>query len=148
MSGRIDQFRNEINLLLICSQRISSGELSERVAPILEKDLDWDFLFRVSYRNGIFPLVFGNLLKASPDAIPDEVRSSVSSTLKEHTENNMFLTGQTLRILRRFASAGIPLLPFKGPLLSIQAFGDPGLRTYGDLDLLVQPKHLNEAITL
>jgi len=144
----MEQYKNEIELLLACTQKASREELAKKIAAPLSQDLDWDFLIRVCYRNAVFPLVFTNLLKAAPNALPDEVRSMVSDALKHRTETNMFLTSQLFRILRTFESANIPLLPFKGALLSIQAYGDPALRMYGDLDLLVQPKHLNEAIQL
>ena len=145
---KTDRYKNEIDLLLACSQRISTPELCNRIAPILAQDIDWDFLFRVCYRNAVFPLVFRRLLQIESAALPSDVKSSVTDALKLHTENNMFLTSQIIRIVKMFEAAAIPLLPFKGPLLSIQAYRDPGLRTYGDLDLLVQPKHLDKAIRL
>ena len=122
--------------------------MTASVAAILAQDLDWDFLIRISYRNAVFPLVFTNLLKVAPTSLPREVRSTVSDALKHRTETNLFLTSQLFRIIKIFELADIPLLPFKGALLSIQAYGDPALRMYGDLDLLVQPKHLDEATDL
>ena len=144
----MEQYRNEIDLLLACTRRSSREEMTASVAAILAQDLDWDFLIRISYRNAVFPLVFTNLLKVAPTYLPREVRSTVSDALKHRTETNLFLTSQLFRIIKIFELADIPLLPFKGALLSIQAYGDPALRMYGDLDLLVQPKHLDEATDL
>ncbi len=144
----MEQYKNEIDLLLACTRKPSSEGATARIAQALAHDLDWDFLLRVTYRNAVFPLVFTNLLKAEPNALSGEVRSRVTEALKHHTETNMFLTSQLFRIIKTFESADIPLLPFKGALLSIQAYGNPALRMYGDLDVLVQPKHLDEAIEL
>src|SRR5690606_4099976 len=41
---------------------------------------------------------------------------------------------------------GIPILPFKGPSLSMQAYGDISLRQFVDLDILVKPRHFDKAI--
>lgn len=144
----MEQYKNEIDLLLACTRKVSREERTTNIAAALAQDLDWDFLVRVSYRNAVLPLVFTNLLKAEPNALPEDVGSMVSEALKHRTETNMFLTSQLFHIVKIFESADIPLLPFKGALLSIQAYGDPALRMYGDLDLLVQPKHLDDAIQL
>lgn len=144
----MEQYQNEIELLLACTRKTSREESNRSIASALAKDLDWDFLVRVASRNAVFPLAFTNLLRAQPTLVPAEVASMVSAELKHRTETNMFLTSQLFRIIKIFESAGIPLLPFKGALLSIQAYGDPALRMYGDLDVLVQPKHLDEAIHL
>jgi hypothetical protein len=144
----MEQYKNEIDLLLACCRRATREELAESITAASAQDLDWDFLIRVSYRNAVFPLFFTNLLKAEPHILPDDIGSMVSDGLKHHTETNLFLTSQLFRIIKTFQAADIPLLPFKGALLSIQAYGDPALRMFGDLDLLVQPKHLDEAIQL
>jgi hypothetical protein len=144
---KIDRYKNEIDLLVACSRRSDASSRS-RIAALPKDDLDWNFLFGVSYRNGVFPLVFRNLMQADPGALPDEIRADVAEALKQHAENNMFLTSQIIRLVKIFEDEGIPFLPFKGPLLSVQAYGDPGLRSYGDLDVLVQPKHLDKAIRL
>lgn len=144
----MEQYKNEIDLLLACTRKSSHEELTACVAAALEQEVDWNFLIRVTYRNAVFPLVFTNLLKAAPNALPGEVGSMVSAALKHRAETNMFLTSQLFRIVKTFEAADIPLLPFKGALLSIQAYGSPALRMYGDLDLLVQPKHLDKATQL
>lgn len=43
--------------------------------------------------------------------------------------------------------AGIPWLLVKGPVLSEAYYGDPGLRSYLDVDLLVRPRDLRRALT-
>jgi hypothetical protein len=43
---------------------------------------------------------------------------------------------------------GIPCLPLKGALLAQRVHGDPGLRPSGDIDLLVPPGRLSEAVDL
>ena len=142
------QYENEIDLVLTCSKRDSSTKAAEKIRSLLTNDLDWGYLIVVCYRNGVAPLVFTNLLKAGSSALPESVRADLSTRLKQHTENNLFLTSQIVRIAKTFRAAGIPLLPFKGPLLSMQAYGNPVVRYYGDLDVLVQPKHLDDSIIL
>jgi hypothetical protein len=52
--------------------------------------------------------------------------------------------------LQRIAAAfvDVKLLVFKGPLLSQQLYGDPHLRDFSDLDLLVAPEDVDRAIAI
>jgi hypothetical protein len=55
------------------------------------------------------------------------------------------MTAELFRILDLFAAKGIGALVVKGPVLSVQAYGDPALRSYGDLDLLVRQRDIRRA---
>ena len=41
-----------------------------------------------------------------------------------------------------FAASGVEALVIKGPVLSVRCYGDPGLRQYGDLDLIVRDEDI------
>jgi putative nucleotidyltransferase-like protein len=51
---------------------------------------------------------------------------------------NRVLVEELLRLLDLFAARGIPIVAYKGPTLATLAYGDPSLRQFGDLDLMVQ----------
>jgi len=48
------------------------------------------------------------------------------------------LTAEMFRMFERFLGSGVEALVIKGPVLSARCYGDPGLRQYGDLDLIVR----------
>jgi hypothetical protein len=48
-------------------------------------------------------------------------------------------------LLKAFNRAGIPVMTLKGPILSLDLYGDVGLRESRDLDLAVVPDDLNRA---
>ena len=48
-------------------------------------------------------------------------------------------------VLKGFHSAGIPAMTMKGPILSLELYGDVGLRQSRDLDLMVTPEDLAKA---
>ncbi len=145
---RMRQFETEIELILACAAKNDPPELAVRVDSLVSAGLDWDYIFKISYRNAVFPLVYASLLKVAPSCLPIDIRADVLDRLKRHTATNMLFVGHLFRIKSLFDSKNIPVLSFKGPLLSVQAYGDPTLRMFGDLDLLVQPKHLDDAISL
>src|SRR6266576_6247419 len=59
-----------------------------------------------------------------------------------------FMSAELARIAAGFEWAGLPLLAFKGPVLSQQLYGDPGLRSFSDLDVIVAPRDADAAEAL
>ncbi len=68
---------------------------------------------------------------------------------RERAEHNQRLILHILaelgRVAELFAAEGIQLCALKGPLLSQRLFGDVGLRTSRDIDLLVHPEVVSRA---
>jgi len=65
-----------------------------------------------------------------------------TNALDRQREQNFLtlrLTAELFRLLELFSANGISALLIKGPVLAAQAYGDPCVRSYGDLDLLVRP---------
>lgn len=52
------------------------------------------------------------------------------------------MAAELARIVDAFRAANLPLLALKGLVASQQLYGHPGLRVFGDLDLLVDPRQL------
>lgn len=52
---------------------------------------------------------------------------------------------ELFRILEDFSKAGIETILVKGPLVSLLAYGDPGVRSFVDLDLIVRHEQILEA---
>ena len=69
--------------------------------------------------------------------------------LMEHHRNQIFstlgMTAELFRLLELFAANDIPALIVKGPALAMQAYGDPTMRGYGDLDFLVRQRNIRRA---
>jgi hypothetical protein len=70
--------------------------------------------------------------------------------LKNMVENNrlqmMQKTVRLVQIIKLFENAGIPVIALKGPALAYQLFGDVGMRSSWDLDILVKPEFLAKAV--
>jgi hypothetical protein len=58
------------------------------------------------------------------------------------------MVAELARIAEAFRVADLPLLALKGAVGSQQLYGHPGLRVFGDLDLLVDPRQLRAAEAL
>lgn len=138
----------EDQLLIEASQCLRDYGDADRFSRFFEYSLDWDYVVSVSRKNAVFPLVGRNLLQYFGHSLPARIKESLTDSLQTHLQRNMFLTGKLLEIVGAFDANNISVLPFKGPLLAAQAYGDLSARQFVDLDILVKPKQLESAIEL
>lgn len=136
----------EQDLILRCSSTRLSEEEKDKIYSLLNDSPDWDFLLNQASRNGLLPLASWNLLNSFPDLLPEKVKIRITEHLSNHTRRNLYLTSKLIDIIRELEKTGIPALPFKGATLAQRAYGNIALRDFVDLDILVQPKHFNEAV--
>jgi hypothetical protein len=135
----------EIELLLACAGRDIARESSQRVGELLRVGLDWQFLLRMARNHGITPLLYYNLSRGFRDALPKAILEQLRDDFRTNSIDALKLTVELLRILDGLSASGIKAIPFKGPTLAAEAYGDIALRQVGDLDLLVRGADLRVA---
>jgi hypothetical protein len=114
----------------------------KRLHELLLEPLDWPVLLVLAQDHGILGLVAIQLRDFPESAVPSEVRQKLRDWSRLHTLFTMNLTAEMFRIFDAFASAGVETLVIKGPVLSARCYDDPGLRRYGDLDLIVRDRDI------
>ena len=62
------------------------------------------------------------------NAAPKEVRQTLLERHLAQVFSTMRMTAELVRVLELFASEDIPALVVKGPVLAMQAYGDPSAR--------------------
>lgn len=86
-------------------------------------------------------------LRDSPE-LPENIRSALFEEYQCNVLRGLALTGELLRLLKRWRTVGISAVPFKGPALASLAYGHLGLREYTDLDVLLCPGDIPAAQTV
>jgi Uncharacterised nucleotidyltransferase len=64
---------------------------------------------------------------------------------RAHLLSNLAMTAELFRILELFRQSQIECVVVKGPVLSLRAYGDPAVRQYADLDLLLRQEDIPRA---
>jgi len=72
---------------------------------------------------------------------PEDVRRAVADDARVVAQQALMRMSALREIGDAAAARGIPLMPYKGPVLSLVAYGDVGLRPTADLDVLVPRSH-------
>lgn len=115
---------------------------------LLREPLNWPALLALAEEHGLLPLVSLRLSKSDETLVPFDIRQKLKETHRAHVIFSLQLTGELFRVLDRLAGAMIETAAVKGPVLSMRCYGDPGLRQYTDLDLIVPTKDIRRTTEL
>jgi hypothetical protein len=127
----------EVQLLLAVSRLRLDPAQKEHLRRLAAGNVDWEFVFHHAEEQRITSLLYKNLSEVCPELVPQRELTQLKQHASENARLNLYRTGELIKVLSLLAANGIPALPFKGPALSMRVYGNLGLRTYGDLDILV-----------
>lgn len=117
--------------------------------PKLFSAVDWSRLQLLAEEHGVLGQLVACLNdRNSPAAAPPEFKETLLERQRAQNFLTLRLTAELFRLLELFHAQRIPPLVIKGPVLAAQAYCDPCLRSYGDLDLLVRQRDIRRATEL
>src|SRR5712664_3295927 len=137
-------FRNEWSALI---EVASPARDRQRLASFLRSS-DWARLLILAEEHGVTGHLTASLRGLEEGLIPPEIRQALVDRQRAQIFFTLRLTAELFRILEQFTSEGIGALVVKGPVLAVRAYGDPAMRAYGDLDLLVRQRDIRRATDL
>ncbi|MBL8701346.1 MAG: nucleotidyltransferase family protein [Alphaproteobacteria bacterium] len=123
-------------LLLAAATTRRDGATRAAVAALAEQ-VDWEAFARMALEHSVVAPVFATLLELSPELVPGDVAAAAGQFRESQAARNRALADELDSILAALAEAKIRAVPFKGPLLAEQAYGDIAARQFRDLDFLV-----------
>lgn len=131
------------NELIACYQVTEETRLMLRLAlrerlPQAPEGIDWDTFRETMDKHRIYPLVIRGLRQQDPGIL------KACPVLEKYRDRQGYYTMESFKRIRTLAEIaaafdkeGIRMLSMKGPLLSMDLYGDPSMRHSRDLDLLV-----------
>jgi hypothetical protein len=111
-------------------------------------ELDWNVTLELATAHGVLNLLAARLKETGFQDVPAAVRIELQNRARAKNLFTLSLTAELFRILDEFRQAGIAVIPVKGPVVSLLAYGDPGMRNYADLDFLVRQEEILPASAL
>jgi hypothetical protein len=118
---------------------------ADRPNDLFRKPLNWAHLLMLAQEQGVLPLLTKRLEALNPGVITVEILKELRDAARAQTLFTLSLTAELFRVLDRFAALDIEILLTKGPVLSARCYGDPGLRQYTDLDLVLRHADIQRA---
>lgn len=145
LSGR----RAAREVLLLCTTASVSSERKEKISQLLAKTIDWVYLLDLAEFHGVAPLIIHNLVTNSLDSqVPQPHLERLNQIYNNTLYRNVILSAELENVLSVFRQHGIAAITLKGTILAEHLYGNPGLRTIVDIDILVKPEELPLANSL
>ncbi len=135
----------EHELLLCCARTSARAPITERLRCLLSADIDWNYFLKLARRHSLVPLAYVQLDRSASDLVPPDALRRLKLDYRENAARNIVLTAELSRLIKLFAASGIEAIPYKGPLLSLFAYGDLTLRRFVDLDIMVRKNDVRQA---
>lgn len=131
------RFPPEHQLLLCCARVSLAPKDRELLRALADSALNWGQVLGEAQRQSIVPLVYRHLHGACADLVPTQILDQLRKEYVRAAAGSMSLAAELCAITKLLEGQGVASLPYKGPVLALQAYGDIALRTFTDLDLLV-----------
>jgi hypothetical protein len=132
------QFTPEQELLL-WSIRVDHAK-DQRISEILTGGVDWTYVRETAIQHGIIPLLYKRLKEDMIDLVPPDELAELRTLFMVNAVRNLRMTQELIKVLDLLAEAGVEAMPFKGPALAVQAYGDLSMRSFCDLDILIHER--------
>jgi hypothetical protein len=120
---------------------------AQQIDRLAAKVRDWDALLRLAQEHRVSAMLYSQLEESSP-AIPAGVEKRLKAEYQRNALHSLTNAAELIGLLQAFEGAGIPAMPMKGVVLAASAYGNLTTRPAGDLDLLIEWKHMQRATAI
>ncbi|MBE9034024.1 nucleotidyltransferase domain-containing protein [aff. Roholtiella sp. LEGE 12411] len=128
----------EVELLICCARTQLDSSTIERIKALVQQDLNWSYIIPTAVFHKVMPLLYQNLSNTCPELVPKPALAQLLSYFQANVRRNLSLTGELIKLLNLFDSQGISVIPIKGAILAVSAYGNIALRQFSDIDILVR----------
>jgi hypothetical protein len=116
------------------------------LAEQLIEELDWQAMADALVRTRLLGTLGPRLLALAPGVAGEQFERRLAETLQEGRRRAALLALIAQQTIELLAGAGIRCSPLKGPQLGEALYDDVGRRSSSDIDLLVEPARLRDAV--
>jgi hypothetical protein len=115
------------------------------VRLLLDGEMNWSLLLELAGEHGVLGMLANRLEREGFACVPEDAREKLQSRMRAQHLFTLGMTAELFRILQDFSEARLETILVKGPVISLLAYGDPAVRSYVDLDLLVRHRDIQGA---
>lgn len=132
----------EKRLLIACARTRMTSSVADQIREIASRPLRWEYLLAVAAENSILPLLAIHLPILLSDRLTPEQVAQLKAAARAAGIRSLQLSAELLRVLGALEARDVFALPYKGPVVAMQAYGDLALREFEDLDIVVRQRDM------
>lgn len=140
-----ENIRPEKRLLVCCARTQLAPALADEIRGVAAGPMEWDYVFAEAGRNHLRPLVARHLAACASEVVPPEHLKRFVDAARMNTGRSLILSAELIHVMNRLRDAGILAVPYKGPVIAAQAYGDITLREFEDLDVVLPQREMRRA---
>ncbi len=134
----------EKRLLVACARMVVEPAVARDIRELCAAPLDWEFVVNASAVNSILPLVARNIAATATDLVPANHLERLTKGARANALRCLSLTAELIKLMDLLRASGVQAMPYKGPVLAVDAYGDVALREFEDLDIIVRQRDMAE----
>ena len=112
------------------------------------RSLDWRRLLALSMREGANPVFARRVLEEQQQSLPPDARTAFTELVQVSELRQRYLQRRFLDLIARLDDAAIPVVLLKGAAMACTTHRSFARRPMSDIDLLVEPHRVREALTI
>lgn len=120
---------------------LNAIRVEDKIPPDRENipdEINWPLVTELAIQHGVLPVVYQYLKRRKQGIVSKAELERQKNLYLSNVARNIQLTQKLLDILKILSKNGFEAIPFKGPVIAVQSYGDIGLRGFCDLDLLIK----------
>ena len=133
---------SEKQLLIACARTAAAPPVVDEIRRLCASPLDWEFVVSEAAVNSILPLVARQIAAVAADLAPPSQLDRLTKAARANALRCLTLTAELLEIINLLRALSIQAMPYKGPIIAAQAYGDVAVREFEDLDLIVRQRDM------
>jgi Uncharacterised nucleotidyltransferase len=135
----------EKQLLAYCARTRIDPSTADSIRRLAAGPVEWHLLLREAAEHSVTPLLCRQLPAVASEILESNRLEELRIKARAFAMRNLALTSELLTVVDRLQSAGVHSIPYKGPVLAVQAYGDIALREFEDLDLVLRHRDIFKA---
>lgn len=135
----------EKRLLVCCARTRMLPPMADEIRALVAGPLDWNFALSAAAENSIGLLLGRQICACAEDLVAPAQLARLKNVIRGGVVRSMALTAELIRVVDALQARGVQAIPYKGPILSAQAYGDVALREFEDLDIVLGQRDMAKA---
>ncbi|WP_424016484.1 nucleotidyltransferase domain-containing protein [Halorientalis pallida] len=116
----------------------------DALVDIARDSVDWDRFIETVQQHGTAQLTARTIEEHCAGFTPDRIKSKLAADRHRTARQNLEYSQSLIDVCSMLSENGIPVIPYRGPVLSHMTYDDVSYRTFGDIDLLVRRDDIDD----